>query len=402
MSKFTPASRLSAIPDSVFGEITALARARGAVNLSQGFPDFDPPDAITEAAVTAIRSGKNQYAPPWGIAALREGIAAEFQRRYGVTVDPDTEVTVCCGSTEATMAAMLAVIEPGDEVIVFEPFYENYGPDATIAGGIPRYVRLREPEWRVDPDELARAFSDRTKAIVINTPTNPTGKVFSRDELQVIADLCQRWDAVAVSDEIYQHLVHDGLPHVPIASLPGMAERTITISGISKTYSVTGWRIGWAIAPPALSAAIRKLHDYLTVTAPSPLQEAAAFALGLPETYYQAINAEYQRRRDLLLEILARHGFTCFTPRGAYYVMADIGRFGFPDDVAFTNYLIEDVGVATIPGSSFYATPGAGRQLVRFCYAKKEETLREADRRLARLGRVRRKTDTTAVTPSHR
>jgi aminotransferase len=401
MSRFKPASRLSAIPDSVFGEITALARAHGAVNLSQGFPDFDPPAAITEAAVTAIRSGQNQYAPPWGIAPLREGIAAEFHRRYGVTVDADTEVTVCCGSTEATMAAMLAVVEPGDEVIVFEPFYENYGPDATIAGGIPRYVRLREPEWRIDPDELAAAFSHRTKAIVINTPANPTGKVFSRDELQVIADLCQRWDAVAVSDEIYHHIVHDGLPHVPIASLPGMAERTITISGISKTYSVTGWRIGWAIAPPALSHAIRKLHDYLTVTAPSPLQGAAAFALGLPDTYYHAISAEYRRRRDLLLEILGRHGFTCFTPRGAYYIMADISRFGFSDDVAFTHYLIQDVGVATIPGSSFYATPGAGKNLLRFCFAKKEETLREADRRLARLA-VRPRAHATGVTPSPR
>ncbi len=385
MSKVRTASRVSAFADSVFGEITQLAREHGAVNLSQGFPDFEAPEAIKQAAADAIRADINQYAPPWGIKPLRDGIASEFTRRYGVPVDGDEQVTVCCGSTEAMMAVMLACIEPGDEVIVFEPFYENYGPDAIIAGGRPRYVRLHEPDWSFDPDELRAAFSARTRAIVINTPGNPTGKVFSRAELQIIADLCRQWDVIAIADEIYHHIVCADVTHVAIASLPGMAERTITVSGLSKTYSVTGWRIGWAIAPPTLSSGIRKLHDFLTVAAPSPMQEASVVALNLPETYYTAMAAEYERRRDMLLEILERQGFSCCVPHGAYYIMADISRFGFASDVDFARYLITDVGVATIPGSSFYITPGAGTNLVRFCYAKKEETLLEAGRRLARL-----------------
>lgn len=387
MTKVRPAGRVSAFADSVFGEISHLARTHGAVNLSQGFPDFEAPAALKDAAIAAIRADHNQYAPPWGTKALRDAIAAEFTRRQGVAVDGDEQVTVCCGSTEAMMAAMLAVIDPGDEVIVFEPFYENYGPDAVIAGGMPRYVRLDPPGWRIDPQALDAAFSERTRAIVINTPCNPTGKVFTRDELELIAERCRRWDVIAIADEIYQHIVCSGSPHVSIASLPGMAERAITISGLSKTYSVTGWRIGWAMAPPAISAAIRKLHDFLTVVAPSPMQDAAAVALGLPDSYYTAMAAEYESRRDLLLDILGRHGFDCITPQGAYYVMADITRFGFPDDVTFVKHLITDVGVAAIPGSSFFIDPRSGRHLVRFCYAKREATLHEADRRLARLQR---------------
>jgi len=385
MSKIRRAARVSAFADSVFGEITQLAREHEAVNLSQGFPDFDAPEEITAAAAAAIRSGANQYAHPWGIKPLRDGIAAEFTRLYGVPVAGDEQVTVCCGSTEAMMAAMLACIDPGDEVIVFEPFYENYGPDAVIAGATPRYVRLHAPDWHFDPDDLRRAFSNKTRAIVINTPGNPTGKVFTRDELQVIADLCHQWDVLAISDEIYHHILCDGRAHVPMASLPGMAERTVTISGLSKTYSVTGWRIGWSIAPPGLSAGIRKMHDFLTVTAPSPFQEAGVLALGLPDSYYAAMVASYQARRDLLLDILQQQGFTCYKPGGAYYVMTDIRQFGFADDVAFSRHLITDVGVACIPGSSFYITPGAGTTEVRFCYAKQDETLREAGRRLSRL-----------------
>ena len=387
MPKVRTAGRVSAFADSVFGEITQLAREHGAVNLSQGFPDFEAPEAVKDAAIAAIRADANQYAPPWGTPALRDAIAAEFTTRYGVPISGDDQVTVCCGSTEAMMAVMLACVEPGDEVIVFEPFYENYGPDAIIAGGHPRYVRLREPDWRFDPDELRAAFSNRTRAIVINTPGNPTGKVFSREELRLIADLCLQWDVIAISDEIYHHILCDGVRHVPIASLDGMAERTITISGLSKTYSVTGWRIGWAIAPPALSAGIRKIHDFLTVAAPSPFQDAGVLALGLPESYYTTMVAEYQQRRDLLMEILSARGFTCYKPSGAYYIMADVSRVGFANDVECAKHLVTEIGVATIPGSTFYNTPGAGTNLVRFCYAKREETLREAGRRLATLAR---------------
>jgi aminotransferase len=383
MSRIRSAGRVNAFADSVFGEMTRLSHLHNAVNLSQGFPDFEAPAAIKEAACAAIRAGVNQYASTWGTPELRQGIARDFTQRYGVRVDPDQQVTVCCGSTEATIATMLASVDPGDEVIVFEPFYENYGPDAILAGAVPRYVRLREPDWTLDPDELRRAFSNRTRAIVINTPTNPTGKVFTRPELQLIADLCQQWDVLAIADEIYGHMVYDGLSHVPIAAIAGMADRTVTIGGLSKTFSVTGWRIGWAIAPAVLSGGIRKMHDFFTVCAPAPLQEAGAVALALPESYYTAMTADYQRRRDLLLGILAKHGFRCWKPQGAYYVMADVSDFGFTDDFAFARYLVSEFGVATIPGSSFYIDAKTAPPMVRFCYAKLDETILEADRRLA-------------------
>jgi aminotransferase len=283
---------------------------------------------------------------------------------------------------------MLACVDPGDEVIVFEPFYENYGPGAILAGASPAYVPLRPPAWSFDRDRLAAAFSNRTRAVVINTPMNPTGKVFTRDELSFIADLCQRWDVVAISDEIYEHIVFDGAEHVPMATLPGMAERTVTISGLSKTYSVTGWRVGWAIAPATLSDGIRKMHDFLTVAAPTPLQHAGAAALGMPDGYYQVMAAEYQRLRDRLVDVLEGHGFVCFQPRGAYYLMTDISSFGFADDVEFARYLVRDVGVATIPGSSFYADARDGAALVRFCFSKREATIREAESRLGRLRSV--------------
>jgi aminotransferase len=300
-------------------------------------------------------------------------------------VDPEREVTVTCGSTEAMMATLLAVLDPGDEVVVFEPFYENYGPDAILSGAQPRFVRLRPPDWSFDPDELARAFGPRTRAVIVNTPNNPTGKVFTRAELETVAALCRQHDALAITDEIYEHILYDGAVHVPMATLPGMAERTVTINGMSKTYSVTGWRVGWTVAPPVLTAAIRKVHDFLTVGAASPLQEAGALALALPDEYYRALAAAYTRRRDRLLPILQKAGFRTHVPRGAYYVMTEIDGLGWDDDVAFARHLVEDVGVAVVPGSSFYADPKDGRFQVRFAFCKKDATLDEAERRLARL-----------------
>jgi len=369
----------------VFGEMTRLANLHNAVNLSQGFPDFEAPQAVKDAACTAIQAEQNQYAPPYGTAALREAIAADFTRRFGVPVMADEQVTVCCGSTEAMMAVMFSCVDPGDEVIIFEPFYENYGPDAILAGATPRYVRLHEPDWSFDPGELKQAFNNRTRAIVINTPNNPTGKVFTRDELQVIAELCQRWDVLAIADEIYDRIVFRGQSHVPVASLPGMAARTITTNGLSKTYSVTGWRIGWAISPPSLTGGIRKIHDFLTVAAPTPFHDAGVAAFSLPDGFYQQLAIEYQAKRDLMLDILQRHGFNASPPAGAYYVMADVSGFGFSSDSEFAQHLVKEIGVATVPGSSFYVDPASAPQMLRFCFSKRDETLHEADRRLARL-----------------
>ena len=385
MSKLLGSRKATQFTESVIREMTRLNQQYGGVNLSQGFPDFAAPDAVKEAAVAAIRADVNQYAVTWGTRAFREAIAREFTRRYGPAIDADQQVTVCCGATEAMMATMTAIMDPGDEVIVFEPFYENYGPDAILSGATPRFVTLREPDWSFDPRELAAAFNDRTKAIILNTPNNPTGKVFSREELEAIAALCRKWDAVAISDEIYEHIIYDGRNHVPIAAIDGMADRTVTINSLSKTYSVTGWRVGWAISPPSLTGAIRKVHDFLTVGAAAPLQEAGIVALGLPEAYYQQLGAGYQRRRDLLLDILGRRGFTCYPPGGAYYIMTDISAFGFPDDVQFARFLVKEVGVAAVPGSSFYRNPEAGRTKLRFCFCKRDETLTEADRRLQGL-----------------
>jgi aspartate/methionine/tyrosine aminotransferase len=385
VSKIRSAKRLASIADSVFGEMTRLARLHNAVNLSQGFPDFEAPQAIKDAACAAIQAEQNQYAPPYGTKAFRDAVASDFSRRYGVPLVADEQVTVCCGSTEAMMASMLSCLDPGDEVIIFEPFYENYGPDAILAGAEPKYVRLREPEWQFDPDELKKAFTNRTRAIVINSPNNPTGKVFSREELQQIADLCLQWDVLAISDEIYERIVYAGHAHVPIASLPGMAERTITIGGLSKTYSVTGWRIGWAISPPSLTGGIRKIHDFLTVAAPTPFHDAGVAALSLDEGFYARLAADYQAKRDVMMDILGRHGFSAYKPGGAYYIMADVSRYGFSSDSEFAHYLVKDIGVATVPGSSFYINPAAAPQTVRFCFSKRDETLYEADRRLARL-----------------
>ena len=387
------AQRTERFTESVIREMTRLIQLHhpaDGINLAQGFPDFPAPAVLKDAACQAIQADLNQYSVTWGAPALRQAIARKYQRFYGLGFDPDTEVTVCCGSTEAMISTLLATVNPGEEVIVIAPYYENYWPDSVLSGATPRFVALREPPlgaepdgpaWALDLDELAAAFNERTAAIVINTPNNPTGKVFSRQDLEHIAALCQRWDTLAVTDEIYEHLVYHG-EHTVMATLPGMRERTVTISGISKSYSVTGWRVGWAIAPPRIANAIRKVHDFLTVGAAAPLQAAAAVALDLPDTYYADLLAQYRRKRDVMLETLAAAGFAYAAPEGAYYVMTDITPFGFPDDVALARHLVVEHGLAVVPGSSFYPDPAAGRQRVRFSFPKKLETLEGAAGRL--------------------
>jgi aspartate/methionine/tyrosine aminotransferase len=378
--------------ESVIREMTRQAMLYGAVNLAQGFPDFPAPAEIKLAAQQAVAGDVNQYAITWGAKNLRNAIARQSGVWHGLTVDPDKEITVCCGSTEAMIATLLAVSNAGDEVIVFEPFYENYGPDAVLSGARPRFVKLRPPkdnggEWAFDEKELRRAFAKHTKAIIVNTPNNPTGKVFTRAELELIRDLCVEFDVLAITDEIYEHILYEGTEHISMASLDGMRERTVTINGMSKTYSVTGWRVGWAVAPEKITNAIRKVHDFLTVGAPAPLQEAGAAALGFSAEYYRKLAEGYRSRRDRLMPALTAAGFKCYRPRGAYYVMTDISAFGFKDDVSFAKYLVESIGVATVPGSSFYNDPREGAKQVRFAFCKKPETLDEAARRLARLRR---------------
>ena len=376
--------------ESVIREMTRLALAHGAVNLSQGFPDFPAPPHLKSAAVDAIDGDVNQYAITWGARDLRHAIAADWAARVGVPIDPDRQVTVCCGSTEAMIATLLAIVDPGDEVIVFEPFYENYGPDAILSGATPRFVRLHPPvtagaTWTFDPDELRAAFSRRTRAIIINTPNNPTGKVFTRAELEVIAALAREWDVTVVTDEIYDHIVYDDAVHVPMASLEGLDDRTVTIKSVPQTFSVTGWRVGWAVAPVEIAGAIRKVHDFLTVGAAAPLQAAAARALSGPSSYYTDLAAAYARRRDRLMDVLTTAGFACHRPQGAYYIMTDITGLGWDDDVAFVRHLVTEVGVAAVPGSSFFSDPAHGRRHVRFCFCKKDETIAAAAERLRRF-----------------
>jgi len=379
--------RTANFTESVIREMTRLALQHGAVNLAQGFPDFSAPEVIKEAAREAIAADFNQYAITWGAKPFRDAIAAKYRRWYGLELDPEREITVCCGATESMISSLLAVVNPGDEVIVFEPFYENYGPDTELCGAVPRLVSLRPPEWSFDPGELRKAFTRRTKAVILNTPNNPTGKVFTRAELELIAELCQEFDALAISDEIYEHILYDGAQHIPIMTLPGMRQRSVLVNSLSKTYSVTGWRVGWTLAAPELTEGIRKVHDFVTVGAAAPLQQAGAVALWLPEEYYRDLAREYTQRRDCLLPRLEAAGFRCFPPRGAYYVMTDISGFGFPSDIEFVRRLIEQIGVAAVPGSSFFAHRQAGAQLVRFCFSKKCETLEEAGRLLKRLSR---------------
>ncbi len=365
--------------------MTRLAHQYGAVNLAQGFPDFPAPEEVKQAAIRAINADINQYEITWGAREFRRAIADRFKRDTGIEIDPEKELTVCCGATETMIASLLGVVDPGDEIIVFEPFYENYGPDAIICGANTRYVRLSPPDWTFDPEELAAAFTGRTRVIIVNTPNNPTGKVFTRAELERIAEQCRLHNVYAITDEIYQYLVYDGFEHVSLASLPGMRERTITINAMSKTYSVTGWRVGYAIAPPEATNGIRKMHDFLTVGAAAPLQQAGATALRMPDSYYLELRDKYRARRDKMLNALEEVGFRCLHPHGAYYIMADISTFGFASDVEFTQHLVKEIGVGVVPGSSFYRDSASGRQQVRFTYCKKDETLDEALKRLRQL-----------------
>jgi aspartate/methionine/tyrosine aminotransferase len=387
MSRPALSKKADRFTESVIREMTRLAQIHGAVNLAQGMPDFEAPGEIKEAACQAILSDINQYAITWGSKAFRNAIAAKTHTFTGLEVDPEREITVTCGSTEAMIATLLAIVDPGDEVIIFEPFYENYGPDTILSGAIPRFVELRPPDWNFYPEDLERAFNPRTKAIILNTPNNPTGKIFSRQELQRIADLCRKWNVLAITDEIYEHMVYDGQSHISMATLDGMRDRTVTISALSKTYSVTGWRVGYVIASPHLTQGIRKVHDFLTVGAPAPLQEAGARALSLPRQYYADLAAAYQHRRDIMVKALLAAGFECSTPRGAYYIMADFSSLSSLNDTDFTRYLVEDIGIAVVPGSSFFHEPERGSRYVRFCFCKKDSTLQSAGEKLQRLRR---------------
>lgn len=383
------ARRVQYFSESVIREMTRLANQHGALNLGQGMPDFDAPQAVKDAACRAIQDGFNQYAITWGAPSLRQAIAKKARAFNGIECDADANVTVCCGATECMMATMLALVDAGDEVVIFQPYYENYAPDALLSGATPVWVPLRPPGWTFDPDELRQAFSKRTKAIIVNTPNNPTGHVFTREELGLIAELCQEFDAYAFSDEIYEYIIYSDRPHISIATLPGMAQRTVTISGLSKTFSITGWRLGYCIAPAAVTSGIRKAHDFLTVGAPHPLQVAAATALALPESYYHDLREGYRRRRALFLPYLYSAGFEVFEPEGAYYVMTDVSGFGATDDTEFVRWLIKEVGVAAVPGSSFYQPRELGKTKVRFMFAKKDETLHQAGERLQRVRALR-------------
>lgn len=382
------ADRTLPFTESVIREMTrliALYHPNDGINMAQGFPDFAAPAQLKSAACDAIQADINQYAITWGAQSFREAIASKTKRFLGLDVDPEREITVTCGATEAMVSTMLALINPGEEVIIFEPFYENYGPDCILSDASPRFVPLRPPDWHFDRDELADAFNERTRAIVINTPNNPTGKVFARDELEFIAELCARWDCLAITDEIYEHMTYDGYEHVSPAALPGMRERTVIINGLSKTYSVTGWRVGYAIAPEPLTSAIRKVHDFLTVGAAAPLQEAGALAMSFPDAYYRALRDEYLERRDFIIPVLSEAGLHPFTPHGAYYVMCDISGLGFSSDLEMADFLVRELGLAVVPGSSFYSDPSAGAQQVRFAFPKRMSTLEAAASRLRKL-----------------
>src|SRR5215467_13761743 len=381
--------KASSFTESVIREMTREALKYGAVNLSQGFPDFSAPADIKHRAMEAINQDINQYAITRGAKNFRDAIAAKTHSYLGLQIDPEAEITVTCGSTEGMIAAMMATVDPGEEVIVFEPFYENYAPDAILSDAHPIYVPLRAPDWSFDRDELRAAFNQRTKAIIVCNPNNPTGKVFTREEMEFIAGLCQEYDALCFTDEIYEHILYprEGaeIKHISMAQLDGMRERTVIVNSMSKTYSVTGWRVGYCIAPPEITSAIRKVHDFLTVGAAAPLQAAGAYALSLPPSYYDQLQREYEARRDLILPELERAGFGTFRPDGAYYIMTDISGFGFKNDVEFTRHLIREIGVACVPGSSFYSDPAKGAQQVRFCFCKKDETLMLAAERLKKL-----------------
>jgi aminotransferase len=379
--------------ESIIRDMTRVAlRYPGSINLAQGFPDFPAPESIKQAAIVAIQKDMNQYAITWGTASLREAIVAKAFRYNHIVADPDKNVTVTCGATEGMMAALRAIINPGDEIIVFEPFYENYGPDCLLSGATPRYIRLRLPDWSFDFDELEKAFNSRTKAVVINTPNNPTGKVFSEEELRFIARLCVKYDTIAVTDEIYEHILYDDHRHVSIASFPEMADRSITINSISKTYSLTGWRVGWAIAGDRITREIRKVHDFLTVGAAAPLQEGAAFALTLEEEYYRWLAEFYRNARDTLYQALLKTDLHPYKPAGAYYIMCEctdfIQQHKLPNSLELAYFLVKNIGIATVPGSSFYSDPGYGQFQIRFCFCKNPETLEKARTYLENISRA--------------
>jgi aminotransferase len=378
------ARRTHGFTESVIRGMTRLANEHGAINLAQGFPNFPCPEILKEAAARAIRDDVNQYAITWGAVRLRTALAAKYREWYGLAVDPTTQVTVTCGATEAMAAALLGVVNPGDEVVVFEPFYENYGPDAILCDAKPVFVPM-PAEGPIDLDRLAKAFNKKTRAVIVCTPNNPTGRVLTRAELTAIAELCQRHDAFAVTDEIYEHIYYEG-EHIPIATLPGMEDRTITISGASKTFSITGWRIGTIIAPPDVTDAIRKVHDFLTVGAPAPLQEAVATAMEtLGDDYYEGLARDYRRRREILCAGLIKAGFKCRPPAGAYYVMGDFSTISDLADDEFAKWLTAEHGVAPVPGSSFYSRAELGRTQVRFAFCKTEDMLQQAVERLQRV-----------------
>jgi aspartate/methionine/tyrosine aminotransferase len=384
------ARRTETFTESVIREMTRVAREHDAINLAQGFPDFPAPEILKEAACRAIRDDVNQYAVTWGAPALREALEEKYRRFYGMEVEGDREITVTCGATEAMAAVLLALVDPGDEIVIPEPFYENYGPDAILCGATPVHVTLEAPDFRLDPEMIARHITPRTRAIILNTPNNPTGRVFTAEEMEGIAHLCRTHDLLAITDEIYEHIHYRG-EHRPMATLEGMRERTVTVSGFSKTFSVTGWRVGTVIAPPALTDAIRKVHDFLTVGAPAPLQEACAVALAtLGPEYYDGLRSDYEARGEVLHRALTESGFGCTRPEGAYYIMADISGLTEMDDDAFARWLAREVGVAPVPGSSFFQDPADGRHLVRFAFCKRIETLEAAGERLAVLASVGR------------
>ena len=383
--KYDVAVRTHTFQESVIRKMTRVCQKYGGINLAQGFPEKSPPDEVLQEALRAIQEGNNQYSITWGLPALREAVAKKASAYNGVSPDPELEVTITCGSSEAIVASLLALVNPGEKVVIFEPFYENYLPGLTLAGGTPIFVPLRDPDWTIDWSALQKAFAQKPKAILLNTPANPSGKVFTQDELESIARLCQEQDTYIITDEIYEHMTYDGLRHISPASLAGMWERTVTISGCSKTYSVTGWRVGYVIAPEGLMGAIRKVHDYIVVAAPTPFQMAAIKALSLPDSYYQELREHYREKRDFFLEIFQGLGVPVFRPSGAYYMMIRIDGLGYGDDESFAMALVEKAGLAVVPGSSFYHRPEDGRNKVRFCYAKKWETLREVKSRLEKF-----------------
>ncbi|MBI1876743.1 MAG: aminotransferase class I/II-fold pyridoxal phosphate-dependent enzyme [Chloroflexi bacterium] len=381
------AQRVSNFGTTIFFEMTSLANQHQAVNLGQGFPDFPGPDFLKQAAIQAINDDINQYAPGSGRLSLREAIAGKMARHYGLPINPATEITVTSGATEAIFAAIMGLVNPGDEVILFEPYYDSYLPSVQMAGGVPRFYTLRPPNWAIDRDELAALFSDKTKLIVVNTPHNPTGKVYSEVELQIIADLCQTHDVIAVVDEVYEHIIFDGLRHVSLATLPGMANRTVTISSAGKTFSMTGWKVGWAIATAELCQAVFRVHQFVTYSVAAPLQEGVVTALQVSNDYYAELAAMYQANRDFLAGALAEAGLKPIMPQGTYFIMVDISHLDFPDDVTFCRYLTTEIGVAAIPPSAFYFNPADGASLARFAFCKTRPTLEEAARRLEKLKR---------------